>query len=64
MIPGFSLANQITLSRLALGPLFLVVYLCGWEYSVEAALLVAILIEASDVADGITARARKQVSDV
>jgi len=64
VIPGFSLANQITLSRLALGPLFLVVYLCQWKYSVEAALVVAILIEATDVADGITARARKQVSDV
>ncbi|MBU0508109.1 CDP-alcohol phosphatidyltransferase family protein [bacterium] len=64
MIPGFSLANQITLSRLALGPLFLIVFLNRWEYAVEAALIVALLIEATDVADGITARSRKQVSDV
>ena len=64
MIPGFSLANQITLSRLLLGPLFLIVYLTTWKYSVEAALIVAIIIEATDVADGATARARKQTSDV
>lgn len=64
MIPGFNLANKITLSRLALGPLFLVAYLSPWQYSVEAALVIAILIEATDVADGIAARSRKQVSDV
>jgi CDP-diacylglycerol--glycerol-3-phosphate 3-phosphatidyltransferase len=64
LIPGFNLANQITLSRLALGPLFLVAYLSPWRYSLESAFLVAILIEATDVADGITARRRKQVSDV
>lgn len=64
MIPGFSLANQLTLSRLALGPLFLIAFLSSWRFSVEAALIVALLIEASDVADGIAARARKQVSDV
>ncbi len=64
MIPGFNLANQLTLSRLLLGPLFLVAFLSKWDYSFEAALFVAILIEASDVADGITARSRKQVSDV
>jgi CDP-diacylglycerol--glycerol-3-phosphate 3-phosphatidyltransferase len=64
LIPGFSLANQITLSRLALGPLFLVAYLSPWRYSLESAFLVAIVIEATDVVDGITARRRKQVSDV
>ncbi len=64
MIPGFNLANQLTLSRLALGPLFLLVYLTNWSYAIEAAFIVAILIEASDVADGIAARSRKQVSDV
>lgn len=64
MIPGFNLANQITLSRLALGPLFLVAYLSPWRYSLEAAFLIAVLIEATDVADGIAARSRKQVSDV
>jgi CDP-diacylglycerol--glycerol-3-phosphate 3-phosphatidyltransferase len=64
MIPGFSLANQLTLSRLALGPLFLLCYLTNWSYAVEAAFLVALMIEATDVADGIAARARGQVSDV
>ena len=64
MIPGFNLPNQLTLSRLALGPLFLVAYLSPWRYSTEAALVVAILAEASDVADGMAARRRKQVSDV
>jgi len=64
MIPGFNLANQLTLSRLALGPLFLLVYLSGWEFAVEAALCIAIVIEATDVADGIAARSRQQVSDV
>ena len=64
MIPGFNLANQLTLSRLALGPLFLLAYLTNWPYAIEAAFVVAVLIEASDVADGIAARSRKQVSDV
>ncbi|MBU1921348.1 CDP-alcohol phosphatidyltransferase family protein [bacterium] len=64
MIPGFNLANQLTLSRLALGPLFLLVYLTNWSYPIEAAFIIAILIEATDVADGIAARSRKQVSDV
>jgi CDP-diacylglycerol--glycerol-3-phosphate 3-phosphatidyltransferase len=64
LIPGFSLANKITLSRLVLGPLFLIAYLATWRYAVEAALIVAILIEATDIADGATARARKQTSDV
>ncbi len=64
MIPGFSLANQLTLSRLLLGPLFLVAFLSKWNYSFESALAVAILIEATDIADGIAARRRKQVSDV
>jgi CDP-diacylglycerol--glycerol-3-phosphate 3-phosphatidyltransferase len=64
VIPGFNLANQLTLSRLFLGPLFLVAFLSKWDFSMEAALFVAILIEASDVADGILARSRKQVSDV
>lgn len=64
MIPGFSLANQLTLSRLALGPLFLVAYLTNWKYAIEAAFAVAVVIEATDVADGITARSRNQVSDV
>ncbi len=64
MIPGFSLPNQLTLSRLALGPLFLVVYLTGWRYATETAFLVAVAIEATDVADGAVARKRKQVSDI
>jgi CDP-diacylglycerol---glycerol-3-phosphate 3-phosphatidyltransferase len=64
LIPGFNLANKLTLSRLVLGPLFLVAYLSDWRWSVETALFVAILIEASDVADGIAARSRHQVSDV
>jgi CDP-diacylglycerol--glycerol-3-phosphate 3-phosphatidyltransferase len=64
VIPGFSLANQLSLSRLALGPLFLVAFLTNWRYSTESAFVIALLIEASDVADGITARRRKQVSDV
>ena len=64
MIPGFNLANQITLSRLALGPLFLVAFLSPWRYAVESAFVIALLIEATDVADGIAARSRKQVSDI
>jgi len=64
MIPGFNLANQLTLSRLALGPLFLLAYLGEFKYSIEFALAVAVLIEATDVADGIAARSRQQVSDV
>ncbi|MCC6477335.1 CDP-alcohol phosphatidyltransferase family protein [bacterium] len=64
MVPGLNLANQITLSRLALGPLFLICYLSNFYYYIEAALIVAILIEATDVADGIAARSRKQVSDI
>ena len=64
MTPGFNLANRLTLSRLALGPLFLVAYLSNWSFPVEGAFITALLIEATDVADGIAARSRKQVSDV
>lgn len=64
MIPGLSLPNQLTLSRLALGPLFLLAYLTNWDYALEAAFLIAIIIEATDVADGMAARSRNQVSDV
>jgi CDP-diacylglycerol---glycerol-3-phosphate 3-phosphatidyltransferase len=64
LIPGFNLANQLTLSRLVLGPLFLIAFLSKWNYAYETSLLVAVLIEVSDVADGMTARSRKQVSDV
>jgi len=64
MIPGFNLANQLTLSRLALGPLFLIAYLGEFKYSIEFALAVSVLIEATDVADGIAARSSGQVSDV
>jgi CDP-diacylglycerol---glycerol-3-phosphate 3-phosphatidyltransferase len=64
LIPGFSLANQLTLSRLVLGPLFLIAFLSKWNYTYEAAFLVAILVEVSVIADGMTDRSRKQVSDV
>lgn len=58
------LANKITLSRLALGPLFLCVYLTDWSGAKIAGLIVAIIIEATDIADGWTARARGETSEI
>ena len=58
------LPNKITLSRLALGPLFLIVYLTDWSGAQIAGLIIAILIEATDIADGWMARARGETSEV
>ncbi|MBU1936383.1 CDP-alcohol phosphatidyltransferase family protein [bacterium] len=57
-------ANWITLSRLALGPLFLLLYLTNWPGARIAGLIVAIIIEATDVADGAAARARGETSEI
>lgn len=58
------LPNKITLSRLALGPLFLIVYLTDWPGAQLAGLIIAILIEVTDIADGWMARARGETSEV
>jgi CDP-diacylglycerol--glycerol-3-phosphate 3-phosphatidyltransferase len=58
------LPNKITLSRLALGPLFLIVYLTDWSFAQLGGLIIAILIEGTDIADGWMARARGETSDV
>jgi CDP-diacylglycerol--glycerol-3-phosphate 3-phosphatidyltransferase len=59
-----SLPNKITLSRLTLGPLFLILYLTEWPGAKLAGLIIAILIEATDIADGWAARARGETSEV
>ena len=57
------LPNKITLSRLALGPLFLIVYLTDWPGAKVAGLIIAILVEVTDIMDGWAARARGETSD-
>ncbi len=58
------LPNKITLSRLALGPLFLIVYLTDWPGAKLGGLIIAILVEVTDIADGWMARARGETSEV
>lgn len=58
------LPNKITLSRLALGPLFLILYLTDWPGAKLAGLIVAIFIEATDIVDGWAARARGETSEI
>jgi len=56
-------ANQLTLLRLALSPVFIAVFIIGGWGCYLAALLVAGLIELTDLLDGYIARSRKQTSD-
>ncbi len=58
------LPNKITLSRLALGPLFLIVYLTDWSGAKFSALIIVILSEATDIIDGWIARARGETSEI
>ncbi|MFP4056439.1 MAG: CDP-diacylglycerol--glycerol-3-phosphate 3-phosphatidyltransferase [Candidatus Brocadiia bacterium] len=57
------LANQITLFRLALGPLFVAVFILGGTTGYVLALIVAVLVEATDFLDGYLARAKREISD-
>lgn len=56
-----NLANQITLIRIAMIPLFMVVYHFGYTY---AALLIFLIAALTDFLDGHIARTRNQVTDL
>jgi phosphatidylglycerophosphate synthase len=58
------LPNKITLSRLALGPLFLIVYLIDWPGAKLGGLIIVVFSEASDLIDGWVARARGETSEI
>jgi len=57
------IANQITLFRLALSPVFIAVFILDGWWGHLAALLIAGAIEVTDLLDGYLARTRKQTSD-
>ena len=57
------IANQITLLRLVLSPVFVVVFTLGGTSGHLLALLVAIAFEVTDMLDGYLARRRKETTD-
>jgi len=56
-------ANVITLIRIALVPVFMVVYLLKLQYHEEIALVLFLLASATDKLDGYIARKYNQISD-
>ena len=56
-------ANKITMVRVLLIPVFLTLLYLDFKYSTYAALAVFIIAALTDVADGIIARTRDQVTD-
>jgi CDP-diacylglycerol--glycerol-3-phosphate 3-phosphatidyltransferase len=62
------MANLITLSRILLGPGFLVLFLRGFDQTAPVWLWLSvaalICIEISDLLDGVVARARNEVSEL
>ena len=59
----FGIANQLTLLRLLLSPVFVLVFMLGGTVGQVLALLVAIAFEATDMLDGWLARRRHETSD-
>jgi len=57
------IANQLTLVRLGLSPVFVLVFMLGGKVGYVPALAVAILFEVTDLLDGYFARAWKQTTD-
>jgi len=57
------IANQLTLTRLALSPIFVAAFIVGGTAGHVAALVVACLFELTDVLDGYMARRKKETSD-
>jgi CDP-diacylglycerol--glycerol-3-phosphate 3-phosphatidyltransferase len=56
-------ANQLTLFRLALSPTFVLVFIMGGTTGHVLALLIAIVIEITDILDGYVARTWNETSD-
>ncbi len=57
------IANQLTLLRLALSPVFVLVFALGGRLGYVAALLLAGVFELTDMLDGYLARTKKETSD-
>jgi CDP-diacylglycerol--glycerol-3-phosphate 3-phosphatidyltransferase len=57
------IANQLTLSRLLLSPVFVLVFVLGGAVGHVAALVIAILFEVTDLLDGYYARTRSDMTD-
>jgi len=57
-----NLANQLTLARIILVPLFMVLLLVEITYGQLIAAVVFIIASATDILDGYIARSRKQIS--
>lgn len=58
-----TLSNKLTLSRIALSPLFLVVFFIDHVGAKIAALFIVIISEITDLMDGVIARRKQQVTD-
>jgi len=56
-------ANKLTMVRVVLIPVFLLLLYLNFEYSKYIALAVFIIAALTDVADGIIARSRNQITD-
>jgi len=57
------LANQLTMLRLCLSPVFVLVFLVGGPVGHALALVIAVLFEVTDFLDGYLARSRKDTTD-
>jgi len=57
------IANQLSLFRLCVTPIFIVVFILGGTTGYAIALAIAILTEITDALDGYLARAKKETSD-
>ncbi len=57
------IANQLTMTRLLLSPVFVVVFMLGGRVGHLLALAVAVAFEVTDMLDGYFARRRQETSD-
>jgi len=57
------IANQLTLSRLLLSPVFVLAFVLGGAAGHVAALVIAVLFEVTDLLDGYYARTRSDTTD-
>lgn len=57
------IANQLTLVRLGLSPVFIVVFIIGGVWGHAGALALAVLFELTDLLDGYLARSRRETTD-
>jgi len=57
------IANQLTLGRLALSPVFVLVFVLGGKAGHVAALGIACLFELTDILDGYLARSKREMTD-